>query len=204
MPLPVDVQYLPIHIWEQRPRQPIRRRRPERLPHDPALCAGDEPAVLVVAADRTGCCVARTFGGPWAGRFAVVLLATEPNFLGHASLALTDIAVTRCSAGVHLPLLPRPRRRSGPALAGSGRPVRPGDGREGVGADVRPADHARARSAAVVRRRGVLAAAGRRPHPPFLASVEPVPLGLLQDARGRHGGCLDVLRVRLEDPAERS
>src|SRR4029077_752927 len=41
-----------------------------------------------------GMLLARTFGGPWAGRFAVVLQATEPSFLGHAGLATTDIAVT--------------------------------------------------------------------------------------------------------------
>ena len=34
----------------------------------------------------------RHFAGPWGGRLAVALLACEPNFLAHASLATTDIA----------------------------------------------------------------------------------------------------------------
>src|SRR6185295_8900960 len=34
--------------------------------------------------------------GPWAGRVAVAWIAVEPNFLAHASLATTDIAITAC------------------------------------------------------------------------------------------------------------
>lgn len=36
------------------------------------------------------------YGGIWAGRFAVALVASEPILLGHASLATTDIAFTAC------------------------------------------------------------------------------------------------------------
>jgi hypothetical protein len=37
---------------------------------------------------------ARRWGGSWAGRLAVAVLACEPVLLGHASLATTDIAFT--------------------------------------------------------------------------------------------------------------
>jgi hypothetical protein len=40
--------------------------------------------------------IARSLAGPWAGRLAAAALAAEPNFLAHASLATTDIAVTAC------------------------------------------------------------------------------------------------------------
>ncbi|MCS7045550.1 MAG: hypothetical protein NZO58_04250 [Gemmataceae bacterium] len=36
--------------------------------------------------------VGRDLGGSWGGRLAVALLACEPNFLAHATLATTDIA----------------------------------------------------------------------------------------------------------------
>ncbi len=36
----------------------------------------------------------RRLGGPWGGRWAVALVACEPNLLGHAALATTDIAAT--------------------------------------------------------------------------------------------------------------
>jgi hypothetical protein len=94
MPLPVDVQYLPIHWWE--------RARGDQF--DVTNSIQDFHTILPYARAMNlpfwwvlliyGMLVARQFGGPWAGRFAVVLIATEPNFLGHACLATTDIAVT--------------------------------------------------------------------------------------------------------------
>ena len=94
MPLPPDVQYLPIHWWE------LARGQAFDVEHSTA----DFHAILPYARAMSlpfwwmllvyGTLLARTFGGPWAGRFAVVLLATEPSFLGHASLAMTDICVT--------------------------------------------------------------------------------------------------------------
>jgi hypothetical protein len=39
---------------------------------------------------------ARILSGPWGGRLAVALVACEPCFLAHASLATSDIAVTAC------------------------------------------------------------------------------------------------------------
>lgn len=40
--------------------------------------------------------LASQLAGPWAGRIAVVVLACEPNLLGHAALGTTDIALTAC------------------------------------------------------------------------------------------------------------
>src|SRR5262245_45173829 len=93
MTLPVDVQTLPVYLWE--------RNRGQEF--DPVA---DLHMVLPVAratnlvfwwsllgyAMRLG----RTFGGPWAGRLAVALPACDPNLLGHASLATTDIAIVAC------------------------------------------------------------------------------------------------------------
>ena len=94
MPLPPDVQYLPIHWWE-------RDRGKE---FDVENSVADFHAILPYARMMSlpfwwamlvyGTLLARAFGGPWAGRFAVVLIATEPSFLGHAGLAMTDICVT--------------------------------------------------------------------------------------------------------------
>jgi hypothetical protein len=91
MPLPIDVEYLPLYIWEQVRGEPFDLNT-------------DFRTILTYA--RMGnlwfwwllliytCALARLFGGPWAGRFAVLIIATEPNLLGHACLATTDIAIT--------------------------------------------------------------------------------------------------------------
>ena len=93
MPLPVDSQTLPVYLWEQYRGQQF----------DPVL---DLPAVLPVCratnlvwwwlllayAMRLG----RTFGGAWGGRLAVALVACDPNLLGHAALATTDIPLVAC------------------------------------------------------------------------------------------------------------
>ena len=91
MPLPVDVQYLPIYLWERSRGEPfdLDREFHTILPYSRALNLVFWWVLLVY-----GMLVARQFGGPWAGRFAVVLIATEPSLLGHACLATTDISVT--------------------------------------------------------------------------------------------------------------
>ena len=93
MPLPIDVQTLPIHIWE-------------RLHHTHFDLANNltQPLMWARAGNLVfwwlllayGLLNARRLGGPWAGRLAVGLLACEPNLLAHASLATTDIAVSAC------------------------------------------------------------------------------------------------------------
>jgi len=93
MPLAVDVQYLPIHIWERSRGTPFDVVNPTDfhtiLPYARAMNLLFWWLLLTYAM-----LLARTFGGPWAGRFAVVLCATEPSFLGNACFALTDIAVS--------------------------------------------------------------------------------------------------------------
>jgi hypothetical protein len=98
MPLPVNVQTFPAYLWER------HRGRPFDL--DPKSAAADLHAVLPVcrAANlafwwllllytmRLG----RTFGGAWGGRLAVALAACDPNLLGHAALATTDVATLAC------------------------------------------------------------------------------------------------------------
>jgi hypothetical protein len=91
MPLPVDVQTLPVWVWEQ-----VRGKR-----FDPV---GELHTVLPVARAANlvfwwlllfhGGRLATLWGGPSAGRWATALLACEPNLLAHASLATTDIALT--------------------------------------------------------------------------------------------------------------
>jgi hypothetical protein len=91
MPLPVDVEYLPIYLWERARGEPFDLDCDFHtiLPYARAMNLVFWWLLLMY-----GMLVARSFGGEWAGRFAVVLIATEPNLLGHACLATTDISVT--------------------------------------------------------------------------------------------------------------
>jgi hypothetical protein len=61
----------------------------------------------------------RIFGGVWGGRIAVLLIAIEPNFLAHASLATTDIALAACFVAFVVTLLDG---RRGPAWRRIGLP----------------------------------------------------------------------------------
>jgi hypothetical protein len=93
MPLPVDLDTLPIYLWE----------RWHGVQLDPET---DLEAILPWA--RAGTLVfwwlllvyarlaGRLLAGPWGGRLAVALLACEPSLLAHATLATTDIAVSAC------------------------------------------------------------------------------------------------------------
>ena len=90
MPLTIDVQTLPIYLWERQRGQEFHVYK-------------DFETILPVARAATlvfwwpllvyAMLLGRTFGGPWAGRLAVGFIACDPNFLGHASLATTDIAI---------------------------------------------------------------------------------------------------------------
>jgi hypothetical protein len=93
MPLAIDVQTLPLHLWE--------------AAHDtPFDVVNDQQTALFWARAGNlvfwwlllwyGFQVGRLLAGAWGGRLAVVLLACEPNLLAHAALATTDIAVTGC------------------------------------------------------------------------------------------------------------
>jgi hypothetical protein len=93
MPLAVDWQTLPLYLWE----------RHSGVSFDPAT---DLARVLPWVRSATlafwwlllfyGWRAGRQLAGPWGGRLAVAMLATEPTLLAHASLATTDLALTAC------------------------------------------------------------------------------------------------------------
>jgi hypothetical protein len=93
MPLPVDVETLPLYVWERWRGQPF----------DPEA---DLAKVLPVARAASlffwwlllfyARLAGRAVAGGWGGRLAVALLASEPSFLAHVGLATTDISVTAC------------------------------------------------------------------------------------------------------------
>ena len=91
MPLPVDVQTLPIYLMERHRGYPVdpAREMADLLPIARAMTL---PFwwLLLLSSFR----LARRLGGAWAGRFAVAFIACEPNLLAHAALATTDIAST--------------------------------------------------------------------------------------------------------------
>ncbi len=93
MPLAVDLQTLPLFLWEKwhgvtlDPMSEIAWTLPTARAMTLVFWW-----VLLIYAWRAG----RALGGVWAGRLAVALLACEPVFLAHASLATSDVAVTAC------------------------------------------------------------------------------------------------------------
>lgn len=93
MPLPVDVQTFPLYVWEQWRQSPIDL---ETEFHSALPIARAANLVFWSMLLIYGWLVARSLGGPWAGRLAVSVLACEPTLLAHASLATTDISVTAC------------------------------------------------------------------------------------------------------------
>jgi hypothetical protein len=93
MPLPVDLDTLPLYVWER--WHGIQLDPEADLPRLlPWARAGTLVFwwLLLVYARLSG----RQLAGPWGGRLAVAMLAFEPSMLAHASLATTDIAVTTC------------------------------------------------------------------------------------------------------------
>lgn len=91
MPLPIDVQTLPLFLWERHTGEPfnVYGQMPTVLPVARAMNLGFWWLLLLY-----GMLWGRALGGPWAGRLAVGLIACDPNLLGHAALATTDIALT--------------------------------------------------------------------------------------------------------------
>jgi len=91
MPLAIDLQTLPLYIWERchGTQIDINRDIGWILPW---ARAGNLVfwVILVIYVFRT----ARSLAGSWAGRIATAFVVCEPGLLGHASLATTDIAVT--------------------------------------------------------------------------------------------------------------
>jgi Dolichyl-phosphate-mannose-protein mannosyltransferase len=93
MPLPADLQTLPLYLWEVAHGSPID-----------TLNDVDSVLFWMRAGNLVfwwlllwyGFQLGRLLAGSWGGRLAVALLACEPNLLAHAALATTDIAVTTC------------------------------------------------------------------------------------------------------------
>jgi hypothetical protein len=93
MPLPVDVETLPLYLWER------WRGTPFDLNDDFGLLLPWARAGTLVfwwLLLIYGRLIGRSLAGPWGGRLAVALLACEPSLLAHASLATTDVAITAC------------------------------------------------------------------------------------------------------------
>jgi hypothetical protein len=93
MPLPLDVDTLPLYLWECWRGVPFAARDDlaQLLPWARATALGFW-WLLLTYAWRAG----RQLAGSWGGRLAVALLASEPLLLGHAGLATTDIALSAC------------------------------------------------------------------------------------------------------------
>ena len=90
MPLPADLATLPLYLYEQATGTQFDFRAGDRS--EPLFWARTTTLLfwwqLLFFARLLG----RHFAGDWGGRLSVALLACEPNFLAHASLATTDIA----------------------------------------------------------------------------------------------------------------
>ncbi|HYE86748.1 MAG TPA: hypothetical protein VEA16_10365 [Vicinamibacterales bacterium] len=95
MPLPAHLQTLPIFIAEQTSGRALTVERDLgemlRLARPVTLLFW---LLLLASVMRLG----QLFGGAWGGRAATLMVAAEPNFLAHASLATTDVALAACFA----------------------------------------------------------------------------------------------------------
>ncbi len=96
MPLSTDVQTLPLYLWEV-----VRGARFDFKADFFTLLYTARFANLIFwwALLYYGWRLGRLLAGRWGGNLAVVFLACEPNLLGHASLATTDIAQVACLLG---------------------------------------------------------------------------------------------------------
>lgn len=90
VPLPPDLVTIPLFIRERQAGKPFKsEEKIDRLHGARAVTLGWF-WLLIGSAWRLG----RAAGGPWAGRIASGLVAADPNFLAHATLATTDVAVS--------------------------------------------------------------------------------------------------------------
>jgi hypothetical protein len=93
MPLPADLDTLPLYLWERWHGvtfDPVRDL--DSLLPSARACTLVFWWLLLFYARLAG----RSLAGPWGGRLAVALLAFEPCLLANASLATTDVALTAC------------------------------------------------------------------------------------------------------------
>lgn len=93
MPLPVDVVTLPLYLQERWTGVRIDPLRDWDQVIGWARASTLLFWWLLLVYAWLAC---RAIGGPWAGRLVVPLLAWEPSFLAHASLATTDLSITAC------------------------------------------------------------------------------------------------------------
>ena len=96
MPLSAHLQTLPLYIVERTTDHPWRIAEDigRMLPMARSLTLVFWWLLLAYAL-RLGHAV----GGSWGGRAALMLGGADPNFLAHASLATTDIALAACTTG---------------------------------------------------------------------------------------------------------
>lgn len=93
MPLPVDAATLPQHLWFWwHGTVPDWERDFGWILQVARVTAILFWWNLLFQAFRLG----RQIGTPWTGFWALALVAIEPNLMGHAALATTDVAVTGC------------------------------------------------------------------------------------------------------------
>jgi hypothetical protein len=93
MPLPCEVQTLPLYLVERVRGQPFEAM-PDCTRILPWARAGNLAFWWLVLG--YGGYLGRQLGGCWAGRLAMAWLACEPNLLAHASLATTDVSLVAC------------------------------------------------------------------------------------------------------------
>lgn len=93
MTLPVDVQTLPIYLWEHYRGTLFD---PEKDLHTVLPVARATNLVFWWLLLGYSLRLGHAFGGVWAGRLAVAFCASDPNLLAHATLATTDIAIVAC------------------------------------------------------------------------------------------------------------
>lgn len=93
MPLPIDVETLPVYLYERWMGVEFDTNADLHvfLPYARLGMLAFWWLLLIYAR-----LIARSLAGPWAGRLAVALIAVEPSFLGNACLATTDMAITAC------------------------------------------------------------------------------------------------------------
>jgi hypothetical protein len=93
MPLPVDVQTLPLYLWESWRGVPIHTDAELHLVLPWARAATLLFWWLLLVHIWL---IGKSLGGWWAAAVAVAFVACEPVLAAHAGLATTDVAVTAC------------------------------------------------------------------------------------------------------------
>jgi len=93
MPLPVDVETFPLHLWHW-----WHQTTPDWESDFGWMLTVARTTALLFWWNLLWQCwrLGRDLAGPWCGFWVLAAVALEPNLMGHAALATTDIAVTGC------------------------------------------------------------------------------------------------------------